>query len=703
MPFRPKAQILLQLGEQLIKSESVAILELIKNSYDADATLVKIRMDRIDDPAQGMIEIEDNGSGMDIDTVVNIWMEPGNTHKKDVVYGAKRSRLGRLPIGEKGIGRFGVHKLGRKIEMITRAENAKEIRVVIDWRFFENAKYLSDVNVTIEERTPEIFVNGETGTKLIVTDLSSVWTRGMLRNVYRAITSLRSPFNSIDAFKVKFSTDKKEWLTGLLTFEDIKQYALYSGHIEIEGDCITKFHYDFSPFEAMFGLKKRTFDLDVPAKMVHNVEVSEESILEDKVYKKKKIEPRPIQLQKYKIGSVSIDLLVFDRDSAVRARYIADKKTYGNYLDDNGGIRVFRDGVRIYDYGEKGNDWLELDIKRVNTPGKYLSNNIVLGAVQLNRQESGDLREKANREGFIENAAYLEFRDAVSFAINYFTTQRNIDKENLRIYLSGGKKEPVTQDVSEIRKKIVEYVPDKKARDEIDSYLKRIETDYDYLRKMYLKTASAGMSYGVVIHEIEKVISELNMAVVKEKSSVQITNLAKHLARLVDSYAELLRNRSKTNNFLKDMIDQAIFSLQYRLDAHKVKTEIDYAEMDSVRVFCAANLIVGSIINIIDNSIWWTTYAGVPEKCIYIKATNEFDGKPAIVIADNGCGFSILPEDAIKPFVSTKPNGMGLGLNIVNEIMISQGGTLTFPEQGDINLPERYKNGAVVALVFKRD
>lgn len=703
MPFRPKAQILLQLGEQLIKSESVAILELIKNAYDADATLVKVRMNQIDKPSDGLIEIEDNGSGMDINTVTNIWMEPGNTHKKEIVDSAKRSQLGRLPIGEKGIGRFGVHKLGKKIEMITRAENAKEIHVEIDWRSFENAKYLADVNVTIEEREPEIFTNHLTGTKLIITDLSSAWTRGMLRNVYRAITSLRSPFNSIDAFKVRFSTDKKAWLTGLLTFEDIKQYALYSGHIEIKGDCITKFHYEFSPFEAMFGLKPRAFDLDMPVKMVQEVELSEENTPENKPSKKKKKELRPIKLQNHKIGSVSIDLLVFDRDSAVRARYIADKKTYGNYLDDNGGVQVFRDGVRIYDYGEKGNDWLELDIKRVNTPGKYLSNNIVLGAVQLNREESEDLREKANREGFIENAAYLEFRDAVSFAIDYFTTQRNIDKENLRIFLGGGKKEPVTHDVSEIRKKVADCVPDKKARDEIDTYLKRIETDFDYLRKMYLKTASAGMSYGVVIHEIEKVISELNTAVVKEKSSLQITNLAKHLARLVDSYAELLRNRSKTNNYLKDMINQAIFSLQYRLDAHKVKVECVFDKMEPVQVFCAANLIVGSIINIIDNSIWWTTYAGVPEKSIYIKATDELNGKPAIVIADNGCGFSLLPEDAIKPFVSTKPNGMGLGLNIVNEIMISQGGALAFPERGDIDLPDRYKNGAVVALVFKGD
>ena len=688
MPFKPKAQILLQLGEQLIKSESVAILELIKNAYDADAKNVSISMMDVDNPQNGYIEIIDDGVGMNLWTVQNIWMEPGNTHKKDLVSASERSSLNRLPIGEKGIGRFGVHKLGKKIEMVTRSANEQEVYVAIDWTSFANAEYLEDVYVIIEERTPELFTGDKTGTKLYISDLSAQWSRGMLRSVYRSITSLSSPFSSIDAFRVKFKTNKKDWLTVLLTFEDIKKYALYTGSMEIEGNHITELTYQFSPFSAMIGLKPRTFQISAPVPMI---EKSNE----------KRGEPRKIDIGKFCIGKVKIDLLVFDRDSSFRARFIEDKRTYGTYLDENGGIRVFRDGVRIYDYGEQGNDWLGLDSSRINTPGKYLSNNLVLGAVQLDREFSSDLQEKANREGFIENAAYMEFREAVSYAIDYFTAQRNIDKETLRIYLNGGKKEPVKQDVSLIRQKISVYIKDEKERKEIDGYLKRIEEDYSYIQKMYLKTASAGMSYGVVIHEIEKVIAELNNAVKAEKASTQVTNLAKHLARLVDSYAELLRNRAKSQNRLRDMIKQAVFSLQYRLEAHQINVECltDFAENDYVD--CASNLIVGSIINIIDNSIWWTTYAEVPKRHIIIKATKEINGHLAIVIADNGCGFSLSPEDAIKPFVSTKPSGMGLGLNIVNEIMLSQGGTLAFPDYGDVELPEIYKNGAVVALIFK--
>lgn len=151
MPFKPRAQILLQLGEQLIKNENIAILELVKNAYDADAKKVVVNMRSIDSKDIGYIEIHDDGCGMSIDIIRDIWMEPGNSHKKGVVERKERSELGRLPIGEKGIGRFGVHKLGKVIELVSKMEGRQEVALNIDWRIFENAEYLSDVNINIQE------------------------------------------------------------------------------------------------------------------------------------------------------------------------------------------------------------------------------------------------------------------------------------------------------------------------------------------------------------------------------------------------------------------------------------------------------------------------------------------------------------------------------------------------------------------------
>lgn len=692
MSFKPRAQILLQLGEQLIKNENIAILELVKNAYDADAKNVEVNMQGVENKDSGCIEIYDDGCGMSIDIVKNIWMEPGNNHKKDIVEQKSRSELGRLPIGEKGIGRFGVHKLGKVIELVSRMADRQEVVLNIDWSIFETAEYLSDVKIDIYERKPEIFKDNKTGTYIKINNLSTNWTRGMMRNLHRALTALNSPFESSQSFKVILKTNKQEWLNGLIGFDDIKGYALFECDIKLSNSEMTWFKYSFQPYAIMEGIKKRETIFD------------NEVIMRKQIRNAGKKEIVDIDLSKYKIGDIRIKLYAFDRDSSILNKYITDKAAFKNYLDENGGISVFRDGMRILDYGEPDNDWLGLDLKRVNAPTKSLSNNIILGAVYLDRDGSEDLKEKANREGFIENEAYLCFRDAVEFAIGQFTAQRNIDKENLRVSLSGGAKEPVKEEISEVRKIISKAQIDKRVKTQLENSLAKVEKELDFLKQRYIKTANAGMSYGIVIHEIEKIIGELKIAVKEEGTSRKIKILSAHLSRVVDSYAELLRNKSKDINNLIDIIKQSLFSVEYRLNAHGISIVDDFSGHDgNVLVKCASNMVVGAIINIIDNSIYWTSYAKKPQRKIYIKITEEIDGFLGIVIADNGTGFSISGDDAIKPFVSTKVNGLGLGLNIVNEIMIAQGGTVVFPQVGDVEMPEEFQHGAVVMLAFAKE
>src|SRR5260221_12796042 len=132
--FKPRARLLLQLGDQLIKNESIALIELVKNSYDADAKNVDIYMENVDDPDNGIIIIEDDGFGMDAKTVEDVWMEPGSDFKSEQFLKREATpRFNRLPIGEKGIGRFGVHKLGNQIEMTSKKERFKEASVTIAW------------------------------------------------------------------------------------------------------------------------------------------------------------------------------------------------------------------------------------------------------------------------------------------------------------------------------------------------------------------------------------------------------------------------------------------------------------------------------------------------------------------------------------------------------------------------------------------
>ncbi|MBA7537713.1 hypothetical protein ES705_29982 [subsurface metagenome] len=257
--FKPHARLLLQLGDQLIRNESIALLELVKNSYDADATNVNIKMENIDNCEKGIIIVEDNGTGMDMEILQNVWMEPGSDYKEKLYSDKKiKSRYNRVPLGEKGIGRFAVHKLGNEIELISKKKNSNEIYLQIDWKSFKDAKYLKDVPISINERIkPEYFTDNKTGTKIIIRRLKTSWNRLMIREIFRSLNSLCSPFDSPGSFKINFDIDETEWLKELLLWKDVKDHALFKVECEIEGDEIKKFRYRFTPWLAMKKLEPR--------------------------------------------------------------------------------------------------------------------------------------------------------------------------------------------------------------------------------------------------------------------------------------------------------------------------------------------------------------------------------------------------------------------------------------------------------------
>ena len=146
----------------------------------------------------------------------------------------------------------------------------------------------------------------------------------------------------------------------------------------------------------------------------------------------------------------------------------AEKTIIRNYLNENGGVRVYRDNVRVYDYGERDNDWLGIDLKRVHRVGGNVSNNIILGSVRLNRAESTGLKEKTNREGFIEDETYTAFADAVNHVLSIFVRLRNEDKERLTtLYKTNKAVEPVLSSLEDAVTLINAKVKDEKSRKEL--------------------------------------------------------------------------------------------------------------------------------------------------------------------------------------------------------------------------------------------
>ncbi|WP_029451286.1 ATP-binding protein [Clostridium algidicarnis] len=697
--FKPRARLMSQLGEQLIKDENIAVLELIKNSYDADAKEVSITMENIENPESAVIIIEDNGDGMSLDIVKNCWMEPGTDNKeqklKEMIENNIRSNLNRLPMGEKGIGRFGVHKLGNKITLITRAEDSKEVCIEIDWTIFSSNKYLSDIPIEVTERDSSYrFLNNSVkGTKIIIEKLKTTWSRGKIRELYRSINSLNSPFKSIDSFKVSFNIDKTDWLKGLLEYDDIKEYALFKVKMTLSGDKIKNYVYDFTPWKSMSKLSERHNPI-TEIDMVRSIRK------ENGMGKTRKV-LEPIDLNKCKIGDVEIELLSFDLDSNILKMELTDIQGIKTYLNTNGGIFVYRDNIRIYESNK--NDWLGLGVSRVNSPGDKISNNLVLGSVNINRDESSDLKEKTNREGFIEDSAYDLFCEAVLFAVQKFERDRAQDKLYLKKYYGvTSKSEPVMAEVTILKEKVEKKIFDESLKKEIFGCLSNIETQYKHITEVYQKSSSAGLSMSVVLHEIDKIISELEHAIIAEDASEHVRFLVNRLGTLTDGYASVVKSKTIKYFDLKKIITQSLFMVDFRLQAHEIIVDKQYmkSNIDS-KVKGNESLIASSIINMVDNSIWWLQYAKIQSKKMYFDISRDIPGYLSIIIADNGKGFTIPTDMATRAFISDKPSGMGLGLHLASELMKQHGGELKFPEFNDLQIPEEYKQGAILALAFK--
>lgn len=710
--FKPRARLLLQLGDQLIKNETIALTELVKNSYDADASYCKVKMLDVNDKSIGRIIIEDDGWGMDINTIKNVWLEPGSDSKEKIIKEKLYSKKGRLPIGEKGIGRFGVHKLGREIELVSRKKDCSEVVVKINWDDFKDHKYLNDAPVFVFERYPRIFTGSKTGTKITIKKLPIIWTRGKIRDAYRAINAISIPmtyniddFNKITSKEVenkkkdenRFNalpeTNLTNWIDDIPKWQDILQYALFFFDIEILNETITKFRYHFRPWDNM--------------KEISGEQINEEmdpiqGLLDIADTDKRKFVSLNIP-ENINIGKIRFQGCIFVRDSSILKVALNNPSFLTKYLDDNGGIRVYRDGLRVYDYGEKGNDWLNLDYRRFNNPGVKISNNLILASITLDRETSSDLIEKTNREGFVENEAFNIFNKQILYALRLIEICREPDKKRLDpIYKPKIETESVLKSIFNLRGFIDEKVKNEDTKKHLKQYVDKVEVNYKFMYDKLVKSSSAGLGWSIYLHEIEKIIKEIEKVIISQKQDERAVKLVNHLGKLIESYSQILRKSDRTNEDLKKVIEQSLFNVEYRFKAHKIIVIPAFSENTlNAKVKLSRNLIVSTLMNIYDNSIYWLDRAGRKEKKIRVAISDEKEGFISIVISDNGTGFLMSPEQMTEPMMSAK-GGMGMGLHLAKEIMEGHNDSrLSFNEYGEFEIPDEYKEGATLALCFK--
>ena len=694
-------RVIAHLGEDLIKDESIALLELVKNSYDAGATVCHV--DFVFD-VWGKLErisVEDNGSGMDLDTIETVWLVIGTDNKKKQL---SADSQGRVPLGEKGIGRLGVHKLGRRIKLISKSSNDKEVYVDIDWKRLAESKEIDDFKVDYGHQNATLHFNdGRTGTIIEISDLKGEWNRRKLRTIFRNLTSLNSPFvNQSDSFEVKVTTQGSNPFAGLPNLHEILDAGMYFGHCVMRGSRVEEFRYQFKPWSNLDKIDGRIVDSldEYDRTIIHRVEEESDN---NKLIKRDEI----LDLSKYGIGKIEFDIVIFEKDNAIFNLMNLEKRALNDYLKNNSGIRVYRDNMRVFNYGEPGNDWLGIDQRRLNRAGGSISNNIIIGSVSLDRHTSLSLREKTNREGFIEDEPFFAFVDAVRYALDLVVSQRNQDKFNLMSVYKQGKQqstEPVIGELSEVITLIKDKVEDEADQKEILSYLYRMENQYNEVRDTLIHSANIGINLGGAVHELEKQMASLK-GFIRAGNIDKIKEVAELLDSIIERYASMMVKSEIKPTDLSQIIKLAIEHNMFRFQDHKIRLFSNYKK-DSLFADLSKTETISALNNLIDNSIYWVCRARQENRKMGIYLTDSIQGYASILVCDNGPGFKLPSELAVRPFVSGKPlnEGMGLGLYISLQTMRQMNGKLLIQQNNEFDVENLFKeqelNRSVVALCF---
>ena len=690
--FRPRARLMSTLGRELISGDTVAVTELVKNAYDANAGFVVVRISGDVDtdgtiaPDIGSVSVLDDGHGMDEGRIVDTWLEPATSFRRR----ADANPTGRRVLGEKGVGRFAAAKLGDRMELTSKVSGGEEVCIGLDWRDFDNdSKYLEDIELDLQVGGTSVFAPGGEaervwraqpdfgqgspnlpaaghGTLIKVRNLQSRWSLDLVNDVRRSLSMLVSPFAAdrgiVDDFEICLDVpDDLGGHSGVVTSADLLKQHHYSLSAEVMADgtaTVLLTLKDGSERELEFTMR--------------NGDGSEE----------------------LRCGPFEIFLYVWDRDPhSMRdlADHFGGRKLAKDALDSASGVSIYRDGFRVLPYGETGADWLRLDARRVQNPTLRLSNNQIVGYLLIGHDTNPSLVDQSNREGLVEGPALADLRGVVTNLLKTLETERYGFRPRRPKKPSGGLLKPV--DLVPLRKAVFEAVPDDthiqkivdEAQRDFDDRLKRVSE----VLSRYHRLATLGRLIDMVVHELTQPIFAIKQTTllgvhrledipdvpsgnVRDELKTRFTRITNQaevmntVVKRIEPFGGRKRGRphpftieeaiSETVDLLAPQIASAGITMDLPESAHTVT--LDSAELQEI------------ILNLLDNSIYWLVKSRKKMKTIRVSVIRNDDASLSIIVEDSGPGISEDYREAIfEPYFTTKANGVGLGLAIAGEIV----------------------------------
>lgn len=651
--FRPRARLLKLIGEELISDEVVALTELVKNSHDADASHVTMTFRNVLSP-EGEIEIVDDGCGMDLDTLLGGWMEPAGSTKADA--GGQVTRRGRRVLGEKGVGRFAADKLGRTLELISlRAGTNGEVRAVFDWdRFDTDGEMLSDIKNRWEIR-PACEVKGQ-GTILRIKGLRQAWNERMFRRLSTRLSRLRPPFRSARGFSIRIESDE---------FPD------YSG--EQTNSFLAKAPY--------------AIDAEFDGREMLRIELGG----------KKTAVPVGTSLGDVTCGPVSVKLHAFDLETEAIAK-LGPRQEVRAWLREWSGVSVYRDGFRLWPYGEPHDDWLRLDQRRVNNPVVRLSNNQVVGFVEISRDRNPELFDQTNREGLMNNKAFADLRRLIEYTFQLLEAERQRVRHPAATVRSDKRKKkrielPVADAIESLARVADRSTAAHMRKLAVDARetVARQETENSRLIEGYNDLAAAGqVATGigqVAARRLEQAMKEFaalrskirhpGVATIATRLEADLEGVRAQLSTLV-AVASGGSHRRRTMDVAAEVRD---FAVMFRpmLDDRRVNMEI-LPGADLVRADMNPQSFQRVLYILMSNSLDWLARTEEPAITVEIRDAGQH---AEVTFSDNGPGIGRdLASRVFDPMFSLKEAGRGMGLTIAKGLLEQNGGSIDLVVDG---------------------
>ncbi len=681
--FKPKARIIKTIGEELISNDNVAIIELVKNSYDANSPIVEIsfagtvksiKQGKKDilvlDKEGASITIYDEGVGMDFSTIKSAWMEPATNFKKI------NQNISRKYTGEKGIGRFASAKLASQLELITRKKEGLETIVTFNWDDFDNEENYLD-NIKINWETREKLEIKKSGTILRLINLNNDWDEEKLRDLRVTLSRILNPITPTEDFLINLQlpTEFKN-LDGLIERPETLNRPDYyiKGAIDKKG----------RPKDILFFSKNLGEEQEL--------KFSESELLLK--------EPK----RDYIAGEFNFEFRIWNRDdlNKLSKEVNSSVKNVKKDLDDLSGISIYRDNIRVLPYGNKNNDWARLDLRRVNNPTLRLSNNQIVGFISIGLDTNPLLKDQSNREGIVEGQALEDIKEFIKLILNEIEQRRYnerprendsqlLSKQNLFDRFS----------LSEISALVKETIPNNKtvidAVEKKDAEIKEGVLKVQEVISRYRRLNTLGQLIDAVVHDGGNYLSKIDIhahLISKElkkddfkKENIQslvekIQNIRQDFAQLfrrIEPFGGRKRGRPKNiileevikNQFLLSHTDLEKLNIEYILPDTQNIVKIDEGELSII------------FMNLIQNSIYWLENV-TTERKISVEVERNETGV-SILFSDNGPGIKNENEGKIfEPYFSTKPDGIGLGLSMVGELVSEYDGELLLINNGPL-------------------